>query len=238
MTRPRQASLRNRLLQALPADDFGLLEHALQPITLSKGLVLAEPDIPFTSVVFPETGMVSVVNASPAGRRIEVGVFGFEGMGSTAMVLGVDRTPHRTYVQVPGEGHELPVAVLSDAMQQSARLRSLLLRYVHYFLVQVSETALANGSHTVEERLARWILLVHDRMEGDDVFLTHELLSIMLGVRRTGVTLASHVLEGSALIRARRGVITVLDRAGLKQLARDCYGAAEAEYGRLFAPLR
>lgn len=218
--------------------DFQLLAGSLEPMTLDKGLVLAEPGVPARDVVFPESGLVSVVAKSPNGRQIEVGVFGLDGMGSTAVALGVDQTPHQTYVQMTGHAHRLPAAVLRSAMAQSATMRELLLRYVQSFLVHVAETAVANGINTVEQRLARWLLIVHDRVQHDDLAITHEFLSLMLGVRRTGVTLALHVLEGGGMIRSTRGLVTVLDRAKLKQTARDCYGSAQAEYDRLFGPLR
>jgi CRP-like cAMP-binding protein len=159
-------------------------------------------------------------------------------MASTALVLGADRTPHETNVQIEGTWLRVEAATFQAAMARSPALTNLLMRYVQTFLLTVSQTAVANGSFTIEERLARWLLLAHDRIDGDDLPLTHEFLSLMLGVRRSGVTTALHVLQGARMIRAKRGVITVLDRAKLEVAAGSTYGIPECEYERLIGPFR
>jgi CRP-like cAMP-binding protein len=151
------------------------------------------------------------------------------------VVLGDDRSPHETMVQVSGEAMRLPAADLRHAMDASPTLRNLLLRYSQAFMIQTSHTALANGRAKLEERLARWLLMAHDRIDGDELPLVHEFLAVMLGVRRAGVTVALHILEGQALIGARRGKIIVLDRQGLEEAANGIYGVPEREYERLMA---
>ena len=141
-------------------------------------------------------------------------------------------------MQVEGRGYRIAAEALRRAIDTSASLRGLLLRYAHTFLVQTAQTALANAGAPAEERLARWLLMYHDRQDGDDLSVTHEFLSLMLGVRRPTVTVAIHTLEGAGLIRARRGRIRVLNRAGLEEAAGEAYGPAEAEYERLIGPLR
>lgn len=214
-----QAGLRNRLLSSLSAEDFRLLEPGLEPIALLAGASVAEPNATCGWVLFPESGVASIVIQSGAGRRVAVGVFGRDGMGSTAIVLGATVTPHRVVVHVPGLGHRLAAAVLQAAMAHSPTLRACLLAYVQALFVQIAEITLVNACCTIEQRLAWWLLMVHDRVDGDDLPLTHELLATILGARRTGVTLATHMLQGRNVIRARRGAITVVDRAGLHRVA-------------------
>jgi hypothetical protein len=156
-------------------------------------------------------------------------------MGGTAVLLGTDRTPHEHFCQVPGSARRMRSDDLRQAIRQSPSLHLLLLRYVQTFQVQTAYTALSNGGYNIEERLARWLLMCHDRLDGDDLPLTHEFLSIMLGVRRSGVTLAIQILEGAKIITARRGLLSVLNRAKLEAVAGDSYGQPEAEYGRLVA---
>ncbi|PIK73970.1 cyclic nucleotide-binding protein, partial [Methylobacterium frigidaeris] len=152
--------------------------------------------------------------------------------------LGADRTPHETEIQVAGTWLRIEAERLREAMRQSPVLTSLLMRYVQVFLLILSQTALSNGSYTVEERLARWLLLAHDRLDGDELPLTHEFLSPMLGVQRATVTLATHTLEGEGMIWAKRGRIIVRDRTKLETAAGETYGIAEREYERLIGPFR
>ena len=236
MQQPRQDQVRNKLLAAFPPQAFESIRAALVHVELEKGKVLVEAGQPFRTVTFPEMGLASVVNRSFNSRQLEVGVFGWDGMGSTALVLGSEQTPHAIFMQVAGRGFCLPADVLRELVERDVVVRALLLRYVQAFIVQVAQTALSNGACTIEQRLARWLLMVHDRSDHDDLRLTHEFLAIMLGVRRTGVTLAMHMLEGARMVKARRGVVTILDRSKLIEMAADGYGLAEAEYARLLGP--
>jgi CRP-like cAMP-binding protein len=235
---PNRTLVRNRLLRALPPDVYGLVQPRFETVQVRKGDVVVPPGEPFAFAYFPESGLSSVISHTNGARRVEVGAFGFEGMTSTALVLGTDSTPHETLVQVGGTWLRIGADALRQAMKESPPLHNLLMRYVQFFLLTVSQTALANGTHRTEERLARWLLMAHDRLEGDDVPLTHEFLSLMLGVHRPGVTIAIHLLEGARMIKARRGLITVLDRGKLQEAAGDAYGIAETEYERLIGPFR
>jgi CRP-like cAMP-binding protein len=229
---PQQLSIGNRLLASLSAGDFASLQPHLEPVALDLRQVLIEPNAAIAHVYFPEAGMSSVTNNS-SGGKIEVGVVGREGMVGLPIVLGIDQTPYEHFMQIAGHGWRIAAHELEQAMGQSSSLHRHLLRYAQASHVQASETAFANANSDVEARLARWLLMCHDRMDTDDVPLTHEYIAMMLGVRRPGVTVALHVLEGMQVIRARRGLITVLDRGKLEELADEAYGLAEAEYTRL-----
>jgi CRP-like cAMP-binding protein len=234
MARLKQVSLRNRLLRALSPDDFALIEPQLDKVATEKGQVLIEPDAPIGHVTFPEAGIVSVVAVASENQRVEIGIAGWEGLIGHPVVLGVDHTPHQSFVQVEGFGYRIAAAHLTRAIEDSRSLHSLLLRSVHAFSIQVAGTAVANSESVISERLARWLLMCHDRIDGDDLPLTHEFLSIMLAVRRAGVTEAIHLLEGAGIITAKRAFITVVDRDRLEDTAGDSYGQPEAEYERLF----
>jgi CRP-like cAMP-binding protein len=229
---PQQLSIGNRLLASLSADDFASLRPHLEPVSLDMRQVLIEPNTAIAHVYFPEAGMASVTNNS-SGGKIEVEVIGREGMVGLPIVLGIDQTPYEHFMQIEGHGWRIAVLDLEQAMGQNTSLHRHLLRYAQASHVQVSETAFANANSDVEARLARWLLMCHDRVEGDDIPLTHEFIAMMLGVRRPGVTVALHVLEGMQVIQAQRGLITVLDREKLEELAEDAYGLSEAEYTRL-----
>lgn len=224
---------RNRLLQALGPDDFALLRPHLTPISLPIRHVLEAPNRPIDEVMFLESGMGSIVAVVNADRQLEVGIFGREGMSGIAVILGDDRSPQESFVQIAGEGLRMRSDDLRRAMRTSPSLQRVLLRYVQSMMAQTASTAFANGHGKVEERLARWLLMSHDRMDGDELPLIHEFLALMLGVRRAGVTEALHVLEGRGAIRTGRGRIAVADRMRLEESAAGLYGVPEAEYRRL-----
>jgi CRP-like cAMP-binding protein len=237
MSKSGPSPTRNSLLTALAAEDYALLLPHLTRETLMKGTTLVVPGEPITDIFFLETAIGSVVAISPEGHSVEATVIGCEGMTGLAVVNGTDRTPHQIVVQVEGDALRITADALRAAMGESATLMALMLRYGQSVYVQTTYTALSNASHGVEERLARWLLMCHDRVEGDSLVLTHEFLSIMLAVRRPSVTTALHVLEGMHLIRAERGKITMRDRQALEDFARDAYGMPEAEYARLVGPM-
>lgn len=238
MSAVSQSSVRNRLLAKLSANDFHLLQPYLEPVTLGRGEVLVTPNEPIEHVTFLEAGVTSVVANSAGGRRIEIGLTGRDGLAGTPVLLGVDRTPHETFMQVGGSGLRIRTDDFRQVIAQSPSILALLLLYVQVFTIQTSHTALSNGSHRIEERLARWLLMCHDRLDGDKLPLTHEFIAIMLAVRRAGVTEALNILERQGIIQTKRGNIVVLDRAGLEAVAGDSYGTPEAEYQRLIGPLR
>src|SRR3954447_6064226 len=232
MAHLQQASVRNRLLATLTPDDFDLLQPHLEAVPLEMRHWLIEAGEPIQHVYFPERGIVSILADTTEGR-IEVGMIGPEGMAGLPVVLGIERSPHSYLVQAEGEALRILAQDLRTALRHSPALQAGFLRYAHALMVQTAQTAYANAGFTIEVRLARWILMTDDRVECEDLPLTHDFLSTMLGVQRPGVTMAVQALEASKLIRAKRGGITVLDRAGLEALAKDAYGLAEAEYARV-----
>ena len=233
-----QSSITNQLLAALSPNDFALLQKHLEPVDLQLRQQVVRAGEPMSHVVFPDSGLLSIVTDIEEGR-FEIGMSGWEGFAGVPVVLGVAHTPHTALVQVPGTGWRIAAQPLRDAMHESDTLTSILLRYVHTFIVQISQTAFANAAYPLEIRLARWILMTHDRSVGDHLLLTHEFLATMLGTGRSGVTFAIQTLEGNSLIRATRGRITVRNREGLEAVAGDAYGLAEREYTKVFQlPLR
>ncbi|MEL6065008.1 MULTISPECIES: Crp/Fnr family transcriptional regulator [unclassified Methylobacterium] len=224
MAVPQQSAVRNRLLAALAPEEFGRLAPALELVPLAPHDVLIAPQQPITQAFFVEDGIVSLV-ADTREARIEIGLTGREGFVGVPLALGAETTPHTAIVQAGGEALRIVAGALEDALDASAGLRRVLGRYVQSLIVQVGQTVYANADLTVEARLARWILMTHDRLEQDELPLTHETLSKMLGVRRPTVTMATHTLEGAGMIRARRGRITVVDRVKLEGLAGAIYGA-------------
>jgi CRP-like cAMP-binding protein len=232
MSGPTQSFVRNCLLSAIPPDGYRLLQPHLQSMTFDRGMTLIAPMQPIEHVHFLDSGIGSIISGA-SDLRVETGLFGRDGMSGTVALLGAPRDRAETIVQVAGEGYRLAMAVLTDACEHAPAMRSLLLRYVHVLAVQTSYTALSNVNQSVEERLARWLLMCHDRTTGDEIPLTHEFLAIMLAVRRPSVTTALHVLEGNGFIRSRRGTITVRDRDGLTEFADGTYGVPEEEYRAL-----
>ena len=228
-----QSGTGNILLNTMAADDYALLQPGLQRIELPVRRQLHEAKRKIDTVYFPEDGIVSIVAVTLEGKHCEVGLFGREGMSETATVMGTDHSPHEAYVQVVGiSALTLPSRILADAMAHSGTLRLHLLKYVQAMVIQLS-TSIAAAGQTIEQRLARWLLMCHDRVESDVVPLSHEFISMMLGGRRAGVTNAINALSDKHLIIAKRGNITINHRAGLEQLAAGGYGLAESEYERL-----
>ncbi|UDF30725.1 UNVERIFIED_ORG: Crp/Fnr family transcriptional regulator [Roseateles sp. XES5] len=224
----------NRLLAALAQEDREVLLPRMVEMELPQGLELSMPGMPVDHCYFPTAGIISTVVVSPKGNQAEIGVIGREGMSPSSAILGADRNPYRTVIQVSGRGWRIPRGVLLEGLKQRPALRSIMLHWVQVFSCQVAFSALSNAVHIVEERLARWILMCHDRLENDRLDLTHEFLAIMLAVRRASVTNALHVLEGHGFIYSHRGTIIVRDRAALEAFAADAYGGSEREYARLF----
>ena len=234
-----QPTVGNSLLRTLPASDYALLAPHFKRIPLPVKLRLHEAGRGIDRVYFPESGIISIVAVTLDGRSCEIGLFGREGMSETATVLGTDHSPHEAYVQVAGgTALRLPTEALNEAFETSLTLRHHLLRYVQAMMIQLSSSIAAAGQ-TIEQRLARWLLMCHDRLDDDEVPLTHDFMAMMLGVRRAGVTTSLHALNEHGLISTGRSNVTVIDRAGLEAFAAGAYGLAEAEYLRLIgAPLR
>jgi CRP-like cAMP-binding protein len=226
---------KNRLLAAMSSDDFALLEPMLKPLALNLRQMLEPANKPIKHNYFITSGLASVIAIGKTSHRLEVGIIGCDGMTGLPVVLGNDRSPNETFIQVEGTGSRITADGLRQAMRKSASLSRVLLNFVNAFLIQTSHTALSNGTATIEERLARWLLMAQDRLGGDEVPLTHEFLSLMLGVRRVGVTGALNQLARKGVIRLSRGRIWVIDRDGLIDSANGSYGIPEAMARRSYA---
>ena len=225
----------NLLLRELSEADRDLLAPDLQRVTLEQDQVIAPAGQPIAHVYFPEGGVVSITAVSADGVRTEVGIFGREGMSGLA--LGADRSPQEVFVQVGGiMAQRMEAGAFRSALAASATLQAVMLRFVQTLLLQSGQSVVANAHLTIEARLARWLIMCHDRIDGDEIRLTHQFMSMMIAAQRTGVTLTLHILEGAGIIRSQRGRVTILDRERLQELAGDSYGQAEAEYRRLIGP--
>jgi len=230
-----RAGIRNRLLQKISIEDWELVGPHLESVTLKERHVMEVPAKPIAHAYFLDIGVASVVAVDAEDHRIEVGVIGFEGVTGVPLIMGDNRAQHSTYMQIGGSGHRLPAEALCGAIAKSDSLRDLMMKSAQGFMIQTAQTALANGRAKLEQRLARWLLMAHDRMTNDAVPLTHEFLAVMLGVRRAGVTVAIHGFERRGLVTTRRGQLTLVNRAGIEQIAGSFYGTPEAELKRLFS---
>jgi CRP-like cAMP-binding protein len=233
MSQIKQSAVRNRLLAALPPADFERLSASLTLVSLSLKQTLIEGDEPINAAYFVETGMVSYLAYLEGGEAIEVGIIGSEGMVGMPLILGVDSAPAGAIVQMQGTALRISPAALRQAFSESEVLRTRLLRYMQALYTQVSQTAVCNGHHGLEERLARWILMAHDRAEGDQFPMTHEFMAMMLGVRRSGVTVTASTLKQAGLISYASGRITILDRPAMEATACECYGIVQGYFEQL-----
>jgi CRP-like cAMP-binding protein len=232
MISPTQDRVQNLLLRSASPEAFDQISPHMKLIELPLRLTLVEPDQRTDYVCFLEKGLASVVALTSDDEIAEVGHVGFEGATGLHTLLFTDQSPSKTFMQGEGAGYQVPVSVPKNVADNNLAFRALIMRYLHVSGIQLTYTALANARFSIYERLARWLLMCHDRL-GDDLGLTHEFLSIMLGVRRSGITDHLHLLEGINAIKATRGNIRVLDRGKLEDIAGGCYGIAEREYERL-----
>jgi hypothetical protein len=235
MAEKPSANQRNRILDRLSPADFGILAPRLQPVQLKFRERLQTVNRPLEAVFFPESGFATAMATSQGScRQSEVAIVGREGMTGLPVVLGADQSPWDVLMQVAGYGQRISAGDLRAAMDRSVTLRGSFLRFAHVSAVQCGHTALANAQGKINERLARWLLMAHDRIDGDALELTHDTLSLMLGTRRAGVSTAIGQFEQKGVIETRRRAIIVRDRRGLEQCANGLYGAPEAEFERLF----
>lgn len=218
-----QSSVKNRLLAEMSASDLASIEQDLMLVDLPRAHPLTTPGQPIEYCWFIETGIASVVATSADGREAEVGIVGRDGMLDVAIIMGVKSSPLRSFIQIAGSGFRISAHALRQSQLASPTLQAQLGEYAYDYLLQVAQTALANASFTVEQRLARWLLMCADRTEEEEIVLTHEFLSVMLNVRRAGVTVATQSLERSGLVEAHRGSILIVDRPGLTKVAKDAY---------------
>jgi CRP-like cAMP-binding protein len=219
---------RNGLLAAMSTADLALLKPNLEPLILKTKQVLEPANKPIKYNYFLASGLGSVIAIGKDGKRLEVGIIGREGMTGIPVVLGNDRSPNETFIQVEGSGARIASDDLRQAMRKSASLTRVLLNFVNAFLIQTAHTALSNGTANLVERLARWLLMAQDRLDKNEVPLTHEFLSLMLGARRAGVTIGLNQLHRKGVIRLSRGRIEIIDRDGLIKSANGAYGIPEA----------
>ncbi len=228
-----QLAERNHLLRSMSADDYAWIAPQLKRVALKVPDVLAQADESFRHVYFVESAVVSIVNRVATGM-VEVGTVGNEGMAGLSVYLDGGVAASKTFVQVPGDAKRIDADAFLAGTEERPELRRLLNRYTLAFITQVSQTAACNRAHKLEERCARWLLMTHDRIEGENTFpLTHQFLAFMLGVRRSGVTIAAGALQEAGLIKYTRGKITVTDRKGLEEASCECYGIVRSHFERL-----
>lgn len=222
----------NHLLAALPAAAMARWKPHLEPVTFKLGTALYESGSTLDHVYFPTTAIVSLLYVMEDGDSAEIAVVGNEGLVGISIFMGGESTPSRAVVQSAGKGFRIPSSVMKDEFKYAPVLH-LLLRYTQALITQMSQTAVCNRHHSLDQQLCRWLLLSLDRLSGNELVMTQELISNMLGVRREGVTAAALNLQKAGLIQYARGHITVMDRAGLEKRTCECYAVVKKEYDRL-----
>jgi CRP-like cAMP-binding protein len=233
MTTAPKRPVGNWLLDALPDADYERLLDDLKPVSFSLGDVIYESGGEMDYVYFPTTSHVSLLYTMVNGSTAEMGLVGNEGVVGIALFMGGDTTPNRAVIQGSGKALRLKAKALQYEFRRGEELQHLLLRYTLALITQISQTAVCNRLHSVEQRLCRWLLMTHDRAHTDDLQMTQEFISNMLGVRREGVTHAAGGLQQLGLISYVRGHIKITDRPGLETHACECYGVVKAEHSRL-----
>lgn len=225
----------NIVLSLLPDDIRSEVDDLCTPIKLTVGDVLVSAGAPVERVFFPSSGIASVVVVTKSGRKIEAGIVGKEGFVPTGAVAGAERNLTEIVVQAPGEALLIDIGSFEALRAKHRVFSDILVCALHIARTQVEYTASSNATQSVTERLARWLLMCHDRVDGNYLQLTHDFLSTMLAVRRASVTDALHVLESHGFIRSERGRITIRNRATLETYAGDLYGMPEEENNRMLA---
>ena len=223
----------NHLLAALPAADYERLQPDLECVPLPLGMAVYESGAKLDYVYFPTDCIVSLLYVMKSGASAEIAVVGYEGLVGVALFMGGESTPSRAVVQSAGYAYRLPSKILKREFEQSGPLQHLLLRYTQALITQMAQTAVCNRHHSVEQQLARWLLLSLDRLPSSELHMTQELIANMLGVRREGVTEAAVKLQTAGLIQYNRGHILVLDRPGLEERVCECYAVVKRETDRL-----
>lgn len=229
---PNEA-LKNYLLASLTEGDFLRVKSKLEPKDFKLGEVLYESGEKMEYVYFPTTAIISLLYIMENGATAEIGVIGNEGLVGIALFMGGETTNSRAIVQSAGSFFRMKAKDLKEEFALSGRFRELLLRFTQALMTQISQTAVCNRLHTIDQQLCRWLLLSHDRLDSDKLVMTHDLISNMLGVRREGITLAAQKLATQKLITNSRGTMTVIDRQGLEAAACECYQVVNSEYNRL-----
>ena len=231
-----QSLVRNQILARAPIEAFAQLAPHLTRTTLKPRTILQERHRRVEQVYFLESGIASIVAWTQQDGPVQVGLVGRLGVVGVSAVLAMARSPHRTLMQTQGEAFALPASELILVMDTHPRFRVQLLNYVHFLLIQNSQYALCNARHELEARVARWLLLTCDRLDGNTIPITHDQLSMMLGVRRAGITETLAVLEATGALRRARGEVEIIDRAILETRACECYRIIASERERRGAP--
>jgi CRP-like cAMP-binding protein len=227
---------RNRILAALPSDEYQRLQPLLKRAELTQGIVLYETGGPVEYVYFPVNALISLVVPMEDGSAIEVGLVGNDGMSGMSGLIGEAMSSDRAIVQIPGGAVRASLAVIKEEFGRGGALHDLLLRYMMTHLKLIAQTLACNAMHTVEKRLARWLLICKDRVASDDLKLTQEFIAEMLGTRRSTVSVAAGALQSEGLIECRRGNIRILDQQRLEEFSCECYKVVKEETSRLLGP--
>jgi CRP-like cAMP-binding protein len=223
----------NLILASLPESKYQRISVHLEPVELSFGKVLYEIDDPIDYVYFPSLSIISLIQSTAVGQSIEVGLLGKEGMLGLPVLSGVTPSPYRAIIQGAGEAMRMKATHLQAEFREGGALQQKLLSYMHALMMQISRTAVCNRVHQIEGRLARWLLMMADRMQSNHLQLTHEFIADMLGAGRVGVTLAAGALQKAGMIEYSRGKVTILNREGLELVACECYELVKAEFNQV-----
>jgi CRP-like cAMP-binding protein len=223
----------NHLLAALPAEDYARLLPDLEPIAMPLGWAISEPGSHMEYVYFPTTSIVSLLYVMQSGASAEIAIAGNEGLVGISLIMGGESTPSRAVVQSAGNGYRINASILLREFALGGHLQHLALRYTQALITQMAQTAVCNRHHSLDQQLCRWLLLSLDRLSSNELNMTQELISNMLGVRREGVTEAAGHLQAAGLIHYSRGKIIVLDRPRLEQRVCECYAVVKKEFDRL-----
>ena len=229
-------TFRNRILARLSSEDRRRVANHLTPLDAVPRDSLYEPNKPFRYVYFPETAVASILTVLEDGTEGEVATIGYEGMVGLPVFLGAKRSPERSCWQVPGKAYRLPVKVFKKETNRNGTWNGNINLYTQAFFTQMAQSVTCNRLHSMAKRCARWLLMTHDRVPGDEFELTQQFLSQMLGVRRTGVSEVAGRLQRGGLITYRRGHITILNRKGLEKASCECYQVVRREFERLLGP--
>ncbi len=233
MSKDRPNLIENRLLSALPIEEYKRLLPNLELVSLNFKQIIYAPDEPIEYVYFPNSGVISLVNVTEDGKTVEAGMVGNEGMAGIPVLLGADKMPSLAISQVVGDAVRMKADVFKREVTPGTSLYKLLLRYTQALLNQISQSVACNSLHPVERRCCRWLLMCHDRVRSDQFMVTQELLSQMLGVRRASVSVVAATVQKAGLIRYNRGRITIVDREGLEAGSCECYRVVKQEFDRL-----
>lgn len=232
-TKHIHSALMNHLLAALPANEFARLKSDLESVSLPLGKVLYESGDKMTHIYFPTTAIISLLYIMENGATAEIGIAGNNGLIGIALFMGGETTSNRAVVQSGGDAVRMKAKDLKTAFALGGVFQNILLRYTQSLMTQISQTAVCNRLHSVEQQLCRWLLINHDQLQTDKLVMTHDLIANMLGVRREGVSIAAGNLQKLGLIKYVRGTITILDRTGLETVVCECYQVVKDEYDRL-----